>query len=156
MDSDLPVVALLSIKPRYAHAILDGCKMVEFRKSNFKRAISHIIIYASAPTMRVIGWFKPGKVRVSSPAQLWRQFSSVGGIARQDFDLYYANAERGVAIGVESPKRLKRQLPLSAVTTSPPPQNYMYLPKTALRQIEQLQTKKLPVKRHSARRKKAR
>lgn len=155
MDSDLPLVALLSIKPQYAQAILDGCKKVEFRKSNFRRTISHIVIYATAPVMRVIGWFKPGKVRVSSPSQLWRQFSSVGGIGRQDFDRYYANVESGVAIGVNSPRRLKRHLPLSAVTASPPPQNYMYLPQTAIRQIQELQAKKLPAKRHSARRKKA-
>ena len=155
MDPELPLVALLSIKPQYAQAILDGSKKVEFRKSNFRRTISHIVIYATAPVMRVIGWFKPGKVRVSSPSQLWRRFSSVGGIVRQDFDRYYANAESGVAIGVNSPKRFKRDLPLSAVTASPPPQNYIYLPQAALRQIEQLQTKRLPAKRHSARRKKA-
>lgn len=151
MDSSLPVVALLSIKPTYAEAILAGRKKVEFRKTKFQRAVTHVVIYATAPIKRVIGWFTAGDFHESSPAQLWRRFSAVGGISRVPFQTYFEGRETGVAIGVHKPRRLKASLPLNRITSKPPPQSYVYLPAAVLSLLGEASLKRRPAKRHAAR-----
>ena len=49
-------IILMSIHPEYAEALLDGTKTVELRKSPVAGDISHIVIYATAPVQRVLGW----------------------------------------------------------------------------------------------------
>ena len=46
---------LLSIKPEYAKAILQGKKQFEFRKTRCKQGINRIIFYASSPQKEVVG-----------------------------------------------------------------------------------------------------
>lgn len=152
MDSRSPVVALLSIKPHYANAILDGKKKVEFRKRKFGRAVSHVVIYATAPIMRIVGWFKVGLLHELSPEGLWRKFATVGGISRDDFCAYYSGAPSGVAIGVTAAQRLRKPLTLQRVSSSPPPQSYSYLPASVLSEIERGDARR-PAKRLSAKRK---
>jgi predicted transcriptional regulator len=159
MDPESPVVALLSIKPRYATAILEGRKKVEFRKRKFAREVSHIVIYATAPIMRVVGWFKTGQTHQLSPESLWRRFSNVGGITREDFFAYYAGVRDGVGIAVKAVKQIRKPLALKRVTSSPPPQGYTYLPASILSFIERVDTrlpaKCLRVKRKAAKAKSA-
>ena len=118
MAHSSPVIALLSIKPQYANAILDGQKKVEFRKRGFARVVTHIVIYATAPIGRIVGWFKVGKTEEKSPAGLWRSFSKVGGITEKDFNAYYKNTALGVAIGVSNPRRLPKPVAISRVGAS--------------------------------------
>jgi predicted transcriptional regulator len=151
MDSSPPVVALLSIKPTYAEAILEGRKKVEFRKTKFQRAVTHIVIYATAPIKRVIGWFMTGDFHESSPTRLWRRFSAVGGISRVPFESYFKGRETGIAIDVHKPRRLKTSLLLARITSKPPPQSYAYLPADVLSLLGEASPKRLPAKRHAAR-----
>lgn len=132
MDSKSPVVVLLSIKPHYANAILDGRKKVEFRKRKFGRAVSHVVIYATAPMQRIVGWFEVGPLHELSPERLWRRFSTIGGISRDDFRAYYAGVPSGVAIAVTAVQRLRKPLALKRISSSPPPQSYSYLPASVL------------------------
>ena len=55
--------AIFSIRPYFADAILDGSKTVELRKVAPKRPIERAWIYATAPVMRIVGHFQPGKIR---------------------------------------------------------------------------------------------
>ena len=50
-------VALMSIHPRYAHAILEGRKTVEFRKRPLAEDVTHVVIYSTVPDRAVIGYF---------------------------------------------------------------------------------------------------
>ncbi len=122
-----PVVALLSIKPIYANAILDGRKTVEFRKRPFKRPVSHVVIYATTPIQRVVGWFQTKHFEQMSPSALWNRFASVGGISKEQFDVYYNGSESGVAIHVEKPRRLANPVPLKRTKVAAAPQSYTYL-----------------------------
>lgn len=153
MAQSSPVIALLSIKPVYANAILAGRKKVEFRKRPFKRPVSHIVIYATSPVQRVIGWFKTKHTDLMSPSALWRQFSNVGGINESDFYTYYGDAVSGVAIHVHQPKRLTKPLPLGRTSCKAAPQSYAYLSPVVFDRLTGNE-KKLPPKRHAARKKK--
>ena len=45
---------LLSIKPEYTNRILEGSKKYEFRRSVAKRKVDRILIYSTAPEMKVV------------------------------------------------------------------------------------------------------
>ncbi|MBR6125336.1 ASCH domain-containing protein, partial [Candidatus Saccharibacteria bacterium] len=45
---------LLSIKPEYTSRILEGSKKYEFRRSVAKRKVDRILIYSTAPEMKVV------------------------------------------------------------------------------------------------------
>lgn len=127
-------VALLSIHPHYADAIMRGEKRVEFRKKAFARPVEHVVIYATAPVQRVVGAFRVGECDTAEPAELWHRYGGVGGIGQADFDGYYQGREAGVAITVVgSPQPL--DLPLSAVGHERPPQSFAYITPDAAQRI---------------------
>jgi predicted transcriptional regulator len=48
---------VMSIKPKYAQAILDGTKKYEFRKTHPLYRVGKVYIYETAPTKAIVGWF---------------------------------------------------------------------------------------------------
>jgi predicted transcriptional regulator len=118
---------LLSIKPKYANAILAGEKLVEFRKLVFKQEIERVYIYSSAPEQRIIGYFTIDDIISDTPKKLWRQFSDVGSISEEDFFDYFANKEVGYSIKIKSVKKFpKSKNPKDIFENFVPPQSYMY------------------------------
>ena len=56
---------ILSIRPRYADAIMRGEKKYEYRRSLFKRKnVSRAFIYATSPVKRIIGCFSIRHLRI--------------------------------------------------------------------------------------------
>lgn len=153
MAPNSPVVALLSIKPIYANAILDGRKTVEFRKRPFKRPVSHVVIYATTPVQRVIGWFQTKHFEQMSPSALWNRFASVGGISKKDFNTYYHGSESGVAIHVDKPQRLAKSVSIKQTKVAVAPQSYTYLSATVFGRLIGRHEMR-PSKRLAARKKK--
>ena len=134
-------VALLAIHPCYAKAILAGTKRVEFRKTLFKREISHVVIYCTSPIMRVIGVFEVNRVRHANPSALWKQYQAVGGIERHAFAQYYGKSKLGVAVEVGRVWALSNPLELRDLALNlTPPQGYRYLDSSCLLRL--LQTEK--------------
>jgi predicted transcriptional regulator len=119
----------MSIHPRYADAIMDGRKEVEFRKRSLAPDIETVWVYATVPVQRVVGCFRIASTDVAAPAQLWDRHSAVGCIAQEDFDRYYSGHTCGAAIQIASVQQLSTPLPLTAVLPSGvAPQSYVYLP----------------------------
>lgn len=121
-----PAVALLSIHPRHAAAIMRGEKKVEFRKRPFGRQITHVVVYATAPVARIVGAFRVAGCDMASPDRLWARYGTVGGIDRAFFDAYYGTRTSGVAIRVDGDP-VPLDLPLAATGQTCPPQSYAYL-----------------------------
>lgn len=118
---------LLSIKPKYANAILDGQKLVEFRKLAFKKEIERVYIYSSAPEQRIIGYFIIEDIISDTPEQLWKQFSKVGSISEEDFFDYFANKQIGYSIKIKSVNKFRKSKnPKDIFKNFVPPQSYMY------------------------------
>ena len=118
---------LLSIKPKYANAILAGEKLVEFRKLTFKKEIERVYIYSSAPEQRIIGYFTIDDIVSDTPKKLWRQFSDVGSISEEDFFEYFADKKIGYSIKIKEVKRFsKSKDPKDIFENFVPPQSYMY------------------------------
>lgn len=106
-------VALLSIHPIYADRLLQGSKCVELRKTKFKSEVEYVIIYATAPVKKVVGYFEVDRVVVDSPAAIWQQYRPVAGIEEEDFQTYYQSSSYAVAIEVGKMFPLSSPLPLS-------------------------------------------
>jgi predicted transcriptional regulator len=127
--------ALMSIHPRYAEAILEGRKHVEFRKRGLAADIGTVLVYATAPVGRLVGTFQLSDTMTASPTQLWQQFAEVGCIEREAFDAYYRGREVGVGLLVASPHKFDSPVRLDELAPSPaPPQSFSYIPDAVLEQ----------------------
>jgi predicted transcriptional regulator len=125
----------MSIRPEFASKILAGEKTVEFRKTAFRRNVTHVLIYSTTPIGALVGICAVDGVSVASPGYLWRKYSAVAGIDRTGYSDYYSDRERAVAIRVSSVQRFDAPLPLSAVGEQRPPQSFRYLDDVDLHQL---------------------
>jgi len=72
---------IISVKPKYAAAILSGRKKYEYRKSIFKRSVNKIYVYTSSPQRKFVGYFfYDGFIR-GTPEYIWEHTSAVSGIS---------------------------------------------------------------------------
>lgn len=131
--SDRSLALLLSIKPRFARAIMSGDKRVEFRRGPYRGDVKVVLVYATSPVQKLIGYFEVAFVEESSPTVLWRKYRRVGGIEYGEYKRYYTGAQRAVAIGVGKVHRLDVERPLSRLGPGTvPPQSFRYVPMTAI------------------------
>jgi predicted transcriptional regulator len=104
---------LISIKPRYARLIELGQKRVDFRRRFPKNLTGgRAVFYVSSPARRIELIARIATVRRATPQQLWREFTSIGGTRRADFDAYFAGAEEGVALILDDVQALRPAIPL--------------------------------------------
>lgn len=121
-------VALLSIHPRHAEALMAGTKRVELRRTPVRDDTTHVIVYATAPVKAVIGWFEVAGVDVDSQTSIWNTHRAVSGVTRGEFRSYFAGAARASAIRVAAAHRLDSPLPLDAIPgVKRPPQSFQYI-----------------------------
>lgn len=119
-------VALLPIKPIYASAIVEGRKRVEFRKTRFRRRVTHVAIYASTPVQRIIAIFRVAEFEHGNPEHLWARHHAVGAISIDDFNTYYADLEIGIAIHIADVLPLASPVRLQTLRVRAP-QSFRYL-----------------------------
>jgi predicted transcriptional regulator len=132
-------VVLLSIKPRFANAIMRGEKKVEFRRRLWKANVDTVVVYASSPTKKVIGYFNVSFVDLGSPRGLWNRHGGVGSIALNEYLSYYAGTTSGVAVGVGKVHRLKGVGGLRAATgLKRAPQSFAYLERSTISRLQAL------------------
>ena len=81
---------LLSIKPKFADAILKGTKIFELRRAIFRNQnVRRIVIYASHPVCRVVGRCAIEAVLALEPQKLWSLTAGGAGVDREFFDDYF-------------------------------------------------------------------
>lgn len=122
---------LMSLRPRFAHAILDGSKTVELRRTRVSVPPgTTIIIYASSPIMAVLGTAVLVEVDTARPNTLWRRHSDHLGLTRAEFNDYLIGAATASCLTLYSPRTLPASLPLTELREHAefqPPQSYRYL-----------------------------
>ncbi|MEV7465899.1 ASCH domain-containing protein [Streptomyces kronopolitis] len=136
-DLDRPM--LLSVHPRFATAILAGSKTVEVRRQRVAAPPgTTVVLYATAPTMALVGLARIAAVKVGSPREVWSAHRSQTGISRREFDEYMSGATQASGLTLEEPQPFEEPVPLSALRaagTFHPPQSYRYLKGEMLRQV---------------------
>jgi predicted transcriptional regulator len=90
---------LVSIKPKYAHQILSGSKLIEIRKRfSEKWTGSRAVLYASSPEKALIGEATVHSVTTGRPADIWGRFGPIIGCSPDEFTEYVGSANKVSAI----------------------------------------------------------
>lgn len=120
-------VALVSVHPDWAEAIVDGRKTVELRRQAPKRPLDYVVVYSTSPVKRVVGWAPVREVVVGSPASIWRTWGKSSGVPRATFRAYFSGTGTGYAIVLGPAVRLEEPMPLESLGLVRPPQSFQYL-----------------------------
>ena len=75
---------LLSINPEYSSQILQGTKKYEYRRQIAKRAVDEILIYSTAPDMKIIGSVKVHSVK-EHRQNFGKKLKNIPGYAEKSF-----------------------------------------------------------------------
>ncbi len=127
-------VALISIHKRHTDAILDGSKTIELRKYTPKQPLSHLLLYVTKPTARVVGVVEVDEVLHQGERPFnafwdvfgWRAPTTTYADAWLYFDVETRTDKVGSGILLGKAVRFP-PLPLSAFGISRPPQSFCYV-----------------------------
>lgn len=118
---------ILSIKPEFAFKILSGQKKYEYRKTEFKKPIDKIFLYASSPIKKIIGEIKIDGILEDKPASLWDATQHLSGITKDFFDAYFNDKEKAYALCISSVKRYDKAInPKEKISGFNAPQSFCY------------------------------
>lgn len=120
---------LLSIRPEFSEAILEGRKTYELRRRIFgRRDVRRCIIYSSSPVQRVVGDFIVEEILELSPAKLWAATSGGAAVDRRSFDAYFRGIDVGFALKIGTARRFAKPKKLREYCgLGQPPQSFCYL-----------------------------
>lgn len=118
---------LLSIKPKYSGLIFSGYKKYEFRKHSFREKITKVVVYSSAPVMKVVGEFELLGVITGTPSEVWMKCKNQAGIDKSAYDNYYKGSCQAVALQIGKVLRYKEPLNLQDLLGIRPPQSFCYI-----------------------------
>jgi predicted transcriptional regulator len=137
-------VIMISIHPEYANAILRGEKKIEFRKMNIPRDISYVVLYATAPEQKIVGYFSVREVIEDRPSELWRRFSDISGTTKEFFNDYYREYNIGLGLLVKEVNILKNPFGLEQTGIDMrPPQSFLYIERKLWRNLKRRKTSKI-------------
>ncbi|MEW9518760.1 ASCH domain-containing protein [Streptomyces tubercidicus] len=130
---------LLSVHPRFATAILAGSKTVEVRRQRVAAPPGTLVLlYATAPTMALVGMARIAAVHVASPKEVWSAHRTQTGISRREYDAYMTGATQASGLTMEAPHSFDEPVTLSALRAAGafhPPQSYRYMKGDELLQV---------------------
>lgn len=120
---------LLTIKPKYVKAILEGEKRFEFRREIFKhREVNRAYIYASSPVKKIVAMFEIGDILEDDPVHLWDSVKDYAGINDLDFFQYFKGKSKAYAIEIQHLQKFDHPIdPRKSLPGFVPPQSFCYL-----------------------------
>ena len=111
LDPDRMVV--LSLKPRFAEAILAGAKTVELRRTEPKIVVpTQALLYAASPVRALVGTCIITSVQPLDLVTLWQEHGSGSGLLHHEFQEYFEGVDAGTALTLTQPRAFGRQIPL--------------------------------------------
>ncbi len=133
---------VLSLKPRFAEAILAGTKTVELRRTTSKIEVpTRALLYATTPVRALLGTCIITDVRSANLTALWREHGSRSELSHNEFKRYFEGLDVGTALTLSHQRPLDRTVPLQDLRANPrgfrPPQSFAYVdPKTGDRLLK--------------------
>lgn len=123
-------VVVMSIRPIYSHAILDGRKQYEIRRGRVRMDRDDVmIIYETAPTSALVGACTVADVLLGSPDVVRRRTAERDALASSEYLAYVDGAETVSAIRVGRIVAFDRPVPLADLRGScdfHPPRSYVF------------------------------
>lgn len=128
---DLRPPVVLSIRPRFARAILAGTKTIEIRRryplSNGPSG--RAFIYSTAPDKALLGEVTIDAVRPYRIDRLWAELSAVSGVRYDELEGYLGPFGLASVLFLGTPRRFRDPIFLSDLRKRhrfTPPQSYAY------------------------------
>ncbi len=118
---------LMSINPEHVDNIMAGEKKFEFRKRKCKEKIDGILIYSTAPVMKIVGEVEVTGIVEGSPQNVWNSTKYAAGIDKDFFDKYYDGSENAFAYALGSIKKYFKPMELADFGIKYAPQSYVYV-----------------------------
>lgn len=118
---------LMSINPEHVANILAGKKKFEFRKTKCKEQIDSIVIYSTAPVMKVVAEVEVKDIIEDTPQTVWKRTSSAAGIDKKFFDKYYSGRNIAVAYVLGCVTQFDSPRNLTDYGVKAAPQSYVYI-----------------------------
>lgn len=107
---------LISLEARHAENIMNGRKLVEFRRRKMNIVPGATIwIYAKLPVGSIVGSATVVAIHACAPSSLWRKFGAVSGISRVEFFDYFDGIEQGTALELTNCRRLHSTVSLESL-----------------------------------------
>ena len=130
LDPDRMVV--LSLKPRFAEAILADVKTVELRRTEPKIVVpTRALLYAASPVRALLGTCIITNVEPLDLLALWQKHGPGSGLLHHEFQKYFEGVDVGTALTLTQPRAFKRQVALQDLRAKPrgfrPPQSFAYV-----------------------------
>lgn len=129
IDQHRPLI--LSLRPRFATAILDGSKTAEVRRRRVCVPPGTLaILYASTPVMAVVGTALVKAVHVLAPDDAWRTYGNSTDLQRTEFDAYLEGSAVACIICLHRAQPIRPVLPLRELrelNEFQPPQSYRFV-----------------------------
>lgn len=127
---------ILSIKPKYANAILSGEKEYEFRKVIFKdKNVEKVYIYSSSPVKKIVGSFMVDDIIEGEPDNIWDMCKDHAGITKNNFFDYFQGKEKAYAIKIGETEIIPEPFdPRESYPDFTPPQSFCYFDKSPLKE----------------------
>jgi predicted transcriptional regulator len=121
-------VIVISIKPQFAHGILNGVKKVEFRRNGCPTEISHLVLYSIVPDQSILGFCEVKNCVIASPDELWKRYGKDGLIKENEFLKYYQGHSTGKCYLLNNPQTFVRPVPLDKCRSfKKSPQSFVYM-----------------------------
>jgi predicted transcriptional regulator len=122
---------LLSVRPRFAQALLDGTKTAEIRR-RFPDvpAGTTVVLYSSSPDKAVLGTMCVESLIRSTAAEIWRDYSEEIGIGEPELTEYLKGASECSVLKLIEPNRWANAVPLHELRRLlhlQPAQSFRYL-----------------------------
>lgn len=91
--------AIISIRPKFAEAILSGTKSIELRRRIpplDDRA--QLWIYATRPTAAIVGAATVQRIIRGCPSEVWQVVSGKVGVSRAEYDAYFDGSAEAIGL----------------------------------------------------------
>ena len=140
LEIDQDRMMVLSLKPRFAKAILSGAKTVELRRVEPKIVVpTRALVYATTPTRALLGTCVVTAVITESLSALWNTYGSQTGLDHSEFLGYFNGTSTGTALTLCHAKQFDKPISLATLRSAPkgfrPPQSFAYLDTNASTQL---------------------
>lgn len=126
-----PRVLLLSLRPRFADAILSGTKTVELRRRPVNAEPgTQVILYSSSPVTAVVGTARLSGVTVSDPETAWSKHQHFLGLTKDEYDGYLDGSANAYLLHLTQVCTLNEPLHLHQLRQDGafhPPQSFRYI-----------------------------
>jgi predicted transcriptional regulator len=118
---------LLSVNPEYSNKIITGIKKYEYRKRIAQESINAILIYSTAPDMKVIGKVEVLNIISGSPTKIGELTKANAGISRKKYREYFKGVKTAYAYKLGNVEPFIPSKSLADFNIKTAPQSFVYI-----------------------------